>query len=212
MMKHKKLSLLGLTLIFLLIAACGSTEERAGADSIAKETITGIKTINTSLEKYEELEDGMMTDLNTDLTAKNATKLLNKQTGAVGKNFKERETEIETVQKEMKQIKKNLKSLTNFQEKKAVDVPEKELTQAIQTLKQLEITYDLFDNYYQSTKTAETDFYNDYSKDISKEDLAKAISTINRTHGAAYQQLEVLTADLSSASVAMQNLTDAINQ
>ncbi|MGX7419566.1 YkyA family protein [Carnobacterium gallinarum] len=211
-MKYKKVSLtLILTLLIILVAACGNTEERAGAKAIAKQNATFIAKITTNLESYENLEEEMMAALSTDLKADNAVAILTKENGDVGKNFKARQKEITTVEKNMKQVKENLKTLTEYQEKKAVDVPETELNQSIQTLKQLEITYDLFYNYYQSAETAEKDFYQNYTSDISKEDLTTALSTINQTHGAAYQQLEVLYADLSSALVAMTNLNDAID-
>lgn len=199
-------------LLFLVLASCGNTEERAGAKKIAEENNERIENINTHLEKYEALEEDMMTALSNDLKDKNAEKIISKKTGEVGENFKARKKELASIQKNMTKLKENQDTLLDFQAKKAVDMPETELENAIQTLKQLSITYDLFYSYYEKTVDAESEFYQNFSSDMKKEELAEAISLINISHGAAFQQLEGLSADLSSTAFAMTNLADAIKE
>ncbi|MCZ7019070.1 hypothetical protein, partial [Salmonella enterica] len=93
--------------------------------------------INTHLEKYEALEEDMMTALSNDLKDKNAEKIISKKTGEVGENFKARKKELASIQKNMTKLKENQDTLLDYQAKKAVDMPETELENAIQTLKQL---------------------------------------------------------------------------
>ncbi|KRN62941.1 MULTISPECIES: YkyA family protein [Carnobacterium] len=209
---NKKVYFVLLPLLFLVLASCGNTEERAGAKKIAEENNERIENINTHLEKYEALEEDMMTALSNDLKDKNAEKIIRKKTGEVGENFKARKKELASIQKNMTKLKENQDTLLDYQAKKAVDMPETELENAIQTLKQLSITYDLFYSYYEKTVDAESEFYQNFSSDMKKEELAEAISLINISHGAAFQQLEVLSADLSSTAFAMTNLADAIKE
>lgn len=209
---NKKVYFVLLPLLFLVLASCGNTEERAGAKKIAEENNERIENINTHLEKYEALEEDMMTALSNDLKDKNAEKIIRKKTGEVGENFKARKKELASIQKNMTKLKENQDTLLDYQAKKAVDMPETELENAIQTLKQLSITYDLFYSYYEKTVDAEYEFYQNFSSDMKKKELAEAISLINISHGAAFQQLEVLSADLSSTAFAMTNLADAIKE
>lgn len=62
----------------------------------------------------------------------------------------------------------------------------------------------------QKLKKAKKRFIKKYKADLSQEDIATYLSKINLAHGALFQQLEVLTADLSSGNASMNALDKAV--
>lgn len=209
-MKNKTLTILITGCLLVILGACGHSQERAGTQEIAQQNLASLKKVDTSLEKFETLEDEMMDALAKDLKSSRSESLISKQKGAVGKNFKARQKELTIVQDEMLNIQKTIQTLEDYQQKNAVDLPKEDVTQAIATLTQLNKTYEAFAHYATEAKESEENFYKKYKADLSQEDIATYLSKINLAHGALFQQLEVLTADLSSGNASMNALDKAV--
>lgn len=209
-MKNKTLTILIVSFLLVILGACGHSQERAGTQEIAQQNLASLKKVDRSLEKFETLEDEMMDALAKDLKNSRSEKLISKQKGAVGKNFKARQKELTTVKNEMTKIQNTIQTLEDYQKKNAVDLSKEDVTQAITTLTQLNKSYEAFEHYATEAKNSEETFYKKYQADFSQEDIATYLSKINLAHGALFQQLEVLTADLSSGNASMTALDKAV--
>lgn len=170
----------------ILLAGCGRVTLKK-VESANEELHENQTHLVQTLNKNQKLEGQMSQDFSDSIQDKDL-KQLKDGSGPVFKNIEKRQKNMDQVNDQLKQLKKQAKVIEGYDKDESLKAAKKELTDALTTIEKQLASYQK--DYQQSLKDQENSLKKLAKKDTKPEQFIKSIKKINEQHEKLQKKLK----------------------